>query len=459
MSEGARVEPGPACSRGARITIRFDGRPVRAFEGETVGAALHAEGERVLMRSIKYHRPRGLFCNAGRCASCLVRVDGTPNVRACVTPAVDGMVVETQNAFPSARRDLYAVIDKAYPRVLDVHDQFARAPLVRPIHHAIVRRMAGFGKVPDLKPVKHRRPAIRRLQADVLVVGAGPAGLAAAVAAAEGAAQVVLVDEGDRAGGSLLLHRDAVAGRDGVHVADELLQRLHDAGGTYLPRSSAFGVYLTDGHGDLLPPPGLVAVLTPERILEVAPKALVVATGHHETPPLLRGNDLPGVMGPRAALVLLHRHGVLAGRRVVVADPRGLARQAADDLAKHGAEIVGIAGEGAWKDARVVEAYGGTSVEGVVLAREGGAAARVPCDLVLAGGHEAPRVELLQQAGARMRPLGHALAPLAGPGGATTVPGVFVAGEATGPAPVPVLLAAGEDVGEHAARHARGVKP
>src|SRR5581483_3677306 len=164
MASDLRVAPGPAAFRGKPITLRLDGRAIRAFEGETVGAALHAHGERTLMRSIKYHRPRGLFCCTGKCAGCMMRVDGVPNVRACVTPAHDGMLVETQNAFPSARHDLFGVIDRAYPRVLDVHDQFARAPWLRPIHHAIVRRMAGFGKLPDLRPTGARRPKIGALE-------------------------------------------------------------------------------------------------------------------------------------------------------------------------------------------------------------------------------------------------------------------------------------------------------
>lgn len=451
-----RLAPGPACFRGARLSIRFDGRAVEAYEGESVGAALHAAGERALMRSVKYHRPRGLFCGTGKCANCLVRVDGTPNVRACVTPVHDGMVVETQNAFPSARRDFYAVVDKAFPRVFDYHARFIRPRVLTPLYHAVIRKMAGFGTLPDLKPVKDRRPAIRRVFPDVLVVGAGPAGLAAAVAAAEGAASVLLVDESDRAGGSLLLHRDALAGRDGVAVADELLQRLQDAGGEVLVRSTAFGLYRTDGHGAPLLPPGLVTVLTPERILEVRPKALVVASGHHETPPLFRGNDLPGIMGARAALLLLHRHGVLPGKRVVVADPAGLGRLAAEDLAKAGAEVAGVVGEGAWKGARIVEAVGGDRVERVRVEREDGEAWDEPCDLVVAGGHETPRVELLQQAGARLRFAGHALAPVVEDDSAAAgAPGVFAVGEVTGPAPLSVLLAAGEHVGEAAARHAR----
>src|SRR5437763_8821991 len=207
-----RIEPGPACSRGAPCAIRFDGRSVRAFEGESVAAALHVEGERVLMRSIKYHRPRGYFCGTGKCANCLVRVDGLPNARACVTPVRDGMRVETQNAFPSARRDVYSVVDRVFPRNFDYHERFIRPRFMAPLYNAVIRRMAGFGKVPDVgrAPLPPRRPPIARREADVCVVGAGPAGLSAAVAASEtlassdatyrgrareGAAPVLLVDE------------------------------------------------------------------------------------------------------------------------------------------------------------------------------------------------------------------------------------------------------------------------
>lgn len=446
MADELRVAPGPAVVRGAPVTIRFEGRSVRAFEGESVGAALHAAGERVLMRSIKYHRPRGLFCGVGKCASCLVRVDGTPNVRACVTPVREGMLVETQNAFPSARRDVFGLVDKAYPRVLDVHEQFARAPLIRPLHHAVVRRMAGFGSLPDLRPMGPRRPPVGKLACDVLVVGAGPSGLAAAVAAAEGAAKVVVVDEADRAGGSLLLEGEATR-------ADELVARLHEADGTLLARTVAFGLYRTDGHGDELPAPGLVALLTPERVVEVEPKAVVVASGHHETPPLFGGNDLPGVMGARAALLLLHRHGILAGKRVLAADASPDARRAADDLAKAGAELVGIVGEGEWRGAKLTHAHGGRVVQRAVLERDGETRV-VDVDCIVAGANPTPRVELLQQAGARLVPSGWSLVPaLAGP--ATTAPGVFACGRVAGEADLATRLRQGEAAGEAAARFAR----
>lgn len=436
MDTDPRLAPGPATTRGRRVTLRLEGRAIEAYEGETVGAALHAAGERVLMRSIKYHRPRGLFCNAGKCAGCLMRVDGTPNVRACVTPARDGMKVEFQNAFPSARRDFFGIVDKVYPKNLDMHERFTRPRPLAVLFHAIARRMAGFGRIPEVRPL--RKPAISRESVDVLVVGGGPAGLAAAAAAAEGAASVLLVDEGDRLGGTLLLEPDGAA------QADDLAERVTDSGGRILPRSVALGVYLTDGKGDGLAPPGVVAVMSPERVIEVRAKALVVASGYHEAPPLVPGNDLPGVMGTRAALVLLHRHAILPGRRVAFAGAGPLTPRAREDLAKAGCELV---------EGGVSEVWGGTHVEGAVVGGE-----KRALDLVLAAGDETPRIELLQQAGARLVLRGNAPAPDLAEA-ATSVRGVFAAGSvADVRMPLAERLAAGAHAGEAAAAYARSVR-
>jgi sarcosine oxidase subunit alpha len=103
-------------AHGERVTLKLEGDDVDACVGESVAVALFASGERVLSRSIKYHRPRGFFCLAGHCGACLMRIDGKPNVRACKTPVRDGMAVERQNAFPSGGFESWARPTSSSPR-------------------------------------------------------------------------------------------------------------------------------------------------------------------------------------------------------------------------------------------------------------------------------------------------------------------------------------------------------
>ena len=109
MNERLRNRPGEAISRDRPITFDFEGRRVRAFEGDTVGSALAAAGVTVTGRSFKYHRARGLFCMTGACPNCLMQIDGIPNVRSCTEPARQGMRVYRQNAWPSAGRDIHEI--------------------------------------------------------------------------------------------------------------------------------------------------------------------------------------------------------------------------------------------------------------------------------------------------------------------------------------------------------------
>src|ERR1700722_4964104 len=104
-------QPGERINRSKLISFTFDGKPVTAFEGDTIGSALYAEGQRTFSRSFKYHRRRGLMCCAGHCPNCLVAVDGAPGVRACTEPAREGARVEHLNASPSLEHDAMAVTD------------------------------------------------------------------------------------------------------------------------------------------------------------------------------------------------------------------------------------------------------------------------------------------------------------------------------------------------------------
>src|SRR5581483_1327102 len=123
------------------VTIDFEGRPIPATEGEPVAVALLRAGERILARSVKYHRPRGVQCMVEQCASCLVRVDGLPNRFACTTPCADGMTVARQNAFPSASSDLFRAIDWTFPRTFNHHEMLAGVPVASQVMAKVARQL------------------------------------------------------------------------------------------------------------------------------------------------------------------------------------------------------------------------------------------------------------------------------------------------------------------------------
>ena len=154
------------------FTFTWDGRPVAARSGDTIAAALYRAGVRIFSRSFKYHRPRGLLCVAGRCPNCIMAVDGTPNVRSCVTPAEPGMVVRHVNAWPGLGLDLLSLNDKLSFLLPPgfYYKTFIRPRFLWPLYETVLRHAAGLSPIdvhahPDESYEKaHRHP-------DVLVVG------------------------------------------------------------------------------------------------------------------------------------------------------------------------------------------------------------------------------------------------------------------------------------------------
>src|SRR5918911_3586521 len=150
-------------------TIEVDGRLIRARTGESVAVALVAAGRPLIARSVKYHRPRGAFCLAGSCHQCLARVDGEPNRRTCRTPCRSGLVVETQNALPTAAHDLLAAVDRVYAHGLDHHHLMTWSALANRAAVAASRQVAGLGRLPDRVPP--RAPPALEEEFDAVVVG------------------------------------------------------------------------------------------------------------------------------------------------------------------------------------------------------------------------------------------------------------------------------------------------
>ena len=157
--------------RGREITIDFEGHPLRAFSKEPVAVALYAWGVRVASRSMKFHRPRGLFCLGGRCMSCLARVDGLPSVRTCRVPCRDGMKVRRENAIPQATDDLLHTLDFVFPRTLHYQEMFTRPLALNKLLQKSVRMFSGAGDLPDQELPVRRASDHRRRRPGAFTIG------------------------------------------------------------------------------------------------------------------------------------------------------------------------------------------------------------------------------------------------------------------------------------------------
>ncbi len=131
------------------MVIELEGRPLETRAGQSVAVALFTAGEKILSRSVKYHRPRGFFCLSGHCGACLMRIDGRPNIKACRTPVAPGLKVERQNTFPSGRFDVLGAADFLFARGMDHHTMMTSPRALNQILQKVVRELGGLGRLPD----------------------------------------------------------------------------------------------------------------------------------------------------------------------------------------------------------------------------------------------------------------------------------------------------------------------
>ncbi|MEA2255095.1 MAG: sarcosine oxidase, subunit alpha [Solirubrobacteraceae bacterium] len=449
------AQPGERIDRERTVAFSFDGRPVEGLEGDTIASALFAAGQRTFSRSFKYHRRRGLLCCAGQCPNCLVAVDGAPGVRACTEPAREGMRVEHLNATPSLEHDLMAATDVVggpFTPPGFYYKTFIRPRRLWPVYEKVLRGVAGLGRLPARQARREWRTEYRRRHADVLVVGGGPAGLRAAIAAAELGADVVLADEGPEPGGRLLTE-------GARQQARELTQRARTAGVEVLASAPALGFF-----------DGLVAVWQGDTLHQVRARRHVFATGAVEQPLVFAGNDLPGVMLSDGARRLAMLYAVSPGRRAVVATTSDRGLDAALALRAAGVDVVtvadlratpgppaqalsavGVQVRAGWT---IVEAEGRRGVRRAILGPLDGSEAErsFACDLVVMSGGSAPATSLPAQAGART-----AYDPARGHFALADLPdGIHAAGELAGALGVREAERTGELAGLDAA-HALGL--
>jgi glycine cleavage system aminomethyltransferase T/NADPH-dependent 2,4-dienoyl-CoA reductase/sulfur reductase-like enzyme len=440
---------------GESLSFTFDGKSYRARAGDTLAAALLANGIGLVGRSFKYHRPRGIMTAGVEEPNALVTVGeggrAEPNTRATDVFVYDGLVAKSQNRWPSLAFDAAAVIglvSRFLPAGFYYKTFFGSAKRWM-IYEHFIRKAAGLGPAPS--EADPDRFSQRAAFCDVLVVGGGPAGLIAALEAAEAGKRVILVEQDRILGASLVRDPQAL---DAAWI-DATAVRIRAAGGRILTRTTASGFW---DHGFLtlserlvepgqVPPNGVA-----QRLWHVRAGEVILATGSIERPVAFAHNDAPGVMLSQAVRTYIERFGVLPGKRVLIATNNDDGYATADAVAKAGGEIVAIldaraAGEGSapsrftvHHDAVPVSTKGTRHHCSSVTARVGGATQSWDADLLAVSGGFTPVVHLHMQAGGKLDWDDAAQAFVAG----ASSQNVRTLGGAASPAPVFTTAPAGD---------------
>ena len=474
-----RLPTGGRIDRMRSIRFSLEGRTLAGFAGDTLASSLLANGVTIVARSFKYHRPRG-FVGAG-----IEEPNGlftlgsggrtTPNVAGTITELHEGLIAARQNGWPSVDFDLLAVNSWAAPLL---GAGFYYKTFMGPFrgswmfYEKYIRRAAGLGRaVHERDPDRYET---RHLHADVLVIGSGPAGLAAALSAGQSGARVVIVEQDSLPGGSLLsAPADGAEERWRVSML-ESLKGLSTV--EILDRTTALGLYEgntvamverfrgdAEGYRPADPERGEAR----ETAITVRAAAIVFATGAIERPLVFSDNDRPGVMLASAAQTYVNRFAVAPGRRVVVATNNDSAWYAASELAAAGMSVTLLeqrvsvaarvrssaerAGVSVRTDALLTRALGRRSVTGVGFV-SGSAAGEssFDCDLLCVSGGWSPLLHLTSHNGSK--PRYRADIDSFVPGGMAA--GHFAAGAVAGEFSPAAAIQRGREAGLEAARHA-----
>ncbi len=417
-----RLSHGGLVDRSRSIGFRFDGDDLRGYEGDTLASALLASDRLLVGRSFKYHRPRGIVTAGSSEPNALLTI-GTgarseANTRATVQELYEGLVAKSQNRWPSLKHDFGAINGLLSP-FLGAGFYYKTfmwpAAFWEKVYEPIIRRAAGLGRaVMEADPDRYEKAWAH---CDLLVIGAGPAGLMAALTAARAGLRVILADEGFRLGGSLLSERVSIGNAAAADFVRDVLQELASLDNvTVMARTTVFGWYDDNVFGAVEKVQKHLASPSPdlpvERLWRIAAKFAILASGAEERPLVFGGNDRPGVMMASAARTYLNRFGVGVGRKVAVFTNGGSGYQAARDLASQGAEIAAVidgrasageampAGTRMIVNAGVTKTLGRHRIEGLVVERSGHEET-IDCDALLMSGGWSPVIHLACQRGAK----------------------------------------------------------
>ncbi|MCZ6861382.1 MAG: 2Fe-2S iron-sulfur cluster-binding protein, partial [Alphaproteobacteria bacterium] len=319
--------------RSRTISFTFDGRSYTGFAGDTVASAVVSSGQRVLSRSFKYHRPRGVLTMAGHDANTLVELEDESSILADRLPISEGLHISAQNYWGSLKNDRGMILDR-FSKFLPVgfyYKTFFRPNWSFKYWEKLIRAMAGIGKV-NLN-ARHEYYDKAYGFCDVAIVGAGPAGLAAALAAGDAGAEVILIDENPILGGSLNYARFDTSGEKAGEVRSELVGKVEN--------HAQITIY-TDAVCQACFAENWLPVTKGNRLYKIRAQELVVCTGSLEQHLIFRNNDLPGIMMGGAAQRLIRLYGVRPGDRAVVTATTDDGYAVALDLLDAGVQVAAI---------------------------------------------------------------------------------------------------------------------
>ena len=441
MTQTNRLQQGGRIDRSRSLSFTFNGKTYRGHDGDTLASALLANGIDIVNRSFKYSRPRGIVAAGAEEPNAVVQLGKTeagqvPNVRATQQGLYEGLTARSTNGWPSVQRDMMSWVGKLGGNFMPpgfYYKTFMAPASMWMTYEKYIRKGAGLGRAPD-----ENDPDIYdhlNQHCDVLVIGAGPAGLAAALCAANSGARVILCDEQEEMGGSLLDSRETL---DGAPADQWLASTLETLAGMdnvlLLPRTTANGYH---DHNFVT-----LHERRTEHLADTAPKVknrrqararmhrvragqVVLATGAHERPLVYGNNDVPGNLLAGAVSNYIRRYAVVPGNKLVLSTSNDHAYRAALDWSEAGREVVAIVDARANPDgdlvkeakakgirvitgSAVIEAKGSNRVTGARVAKVDlerfavtGQVEELACDTIATSGGYSPVVHLASHIGVR----------------------------------------------------------